>query len=76
MPSTCVSPFNPTASCYRTAGAQTTATPLDCKEIDTTTRIDKEFTDFCTCDDRKPEYCWINVAEREFARVSPARNPT
>jgi hypothetical protein len=46
---------------------KTTATPPDCKEIDTTTRIDREFTNFCTCDDRKPEWCCgINVAERSL----------
>jgi hypothetical protein len=34
---------------------------------DTTTQIDKDFTDFCTCDDRKPEYCCgINVGERSL----------
>lgn len=33
----------------------------------TTTRIDKKYTKFCTCDDRKPEWCCgINVAERSL----------
>ncbi len=33
----------------------------------TTTRIDKKYTKFCTCDDRKPEWCCgINVSERSL----------